>query len=66
MLIENFRRGGNCSASRGLLSDAEQLFRVTEFSIRTEQSLWVVFLAYSSLDKCIWAESWDNGTYRPP
>ena len=27
----------------------EQLFRVTEFSIRTEQPLWILFLAYTSL-----------------
>ena len=30
---------GNCSASQGLSSDAEQSSRVTEFSIRTEQPL---------------------------
>ena len=28
--------------------DAEQLSRVKEFLIRTEQHLWIIFLAYSS------------------
>ena len=32
---------GNCSASRGLPSDAEQLSWVTGFSIRTKQTLWI-------------------------
>ena len=41
------------SASRGLPSDAEQLPRVTKFSIRTEQPLWILFLAYSSFDNRI-------------
>ena len=45
-----FRHEGNCSASRGLPSDTEQLFRVMEFSIRTEQPLLILFLAYSSFD----------------
>ena len=39
---------GYCSASQGLPSDAEQLSRVTEFSIPTEQPWWILFLAYSS------------------
>ena len=46
---------GNCSVSRGLPSDAEQLSRVTEFSIHSEQPLWIIFLAYSSFDNCIQA-----------
>ena len=29
--------------------------RVTEFSIRTEQLLWIIFLAYSSFDIYIYA-----------
>ena len=37
---------GNCSASRGLPSDAEQSSGVTEFSISTEQPLLILFLAY--------------------
>ena len=36
----------NYSASQGLPSDAEQFSRVTEFSIRTEQPLLILFLAY--------------------
>ena len=40
----------NCLASPGLPSDAEQLSRVTEFSIRTEQPLQILFLVYSSFD----------------
>ena len=40
----NFRQEGNCSVSRGLPSDAEQLSLVTEFSIRTEQPLYILFL----------------------
>ena len=43
-----FHHEGNCSASRSLPSDAEKLSRVTEFSIRTEQPLWISFFAYSS------------------
>ena len=35
--------------------DAEQLFWVTDFSIRTEQPFWILFLAYSSFDDCIQA-----------
>ena len=50
-----FLREGNCSALRGLPSDAEQLSRVTEFSIRTQQLLQILFLAYSSFDNCIGA-----------
>ena len=38
-----FGHESNCSASRGLPSDAEQLSRVTEFSIRTEQPLEIIF-----------------------
>ena len=38
----------NCSAH-----DSEQLSRVTEFSILTEQPLQILFLAYSSFDNCI-------------
>ena len=34
-------------------SDAEQLSRVTEFSVRTEQPLLILFLAYSFFDNCI-------------
>ena len=45
-----FRHEGNCSASRGSRSDAEQLYRVTEFSIHTEQSFQILLLAYSSFD----------------
>ena len=30
---------------------AEQLSRVTEFSIRTKQPLWILFLVYFSFDK---------------
>ena len=45
-----FRHEGNCSALRDLPSDAEQLSRVTEFSNRTEQPLYILFLAYSSFD----------------
>ena len=37
----------------GILRLAEQFSQVTEFSIRTEQSLQILFLAYSSLDNCI-------------
>ena len=33
--------------------DAEQLSRVTEFSVHTEQPLLILFLTYSSLDDCI-------------
>ena len=51
-MVVRFRHEGNCSASRGLPSDAEQLSRVTEFSICTEQPLWILFL-YSSFDNCI-------------
>ena len=36
-----------------LPSDAEQLSRVTEFSIRTKQPLLILFLAYPSFDDCI-------------
>ena len=46
----------NCSASRGLPSDAEQLSWVTGLSICTKQPLWVLFLANSSLVNCI--EAW--------
>ena len=45
-----FHREGDCLASWSLLSDAEQLSKVTEFSIRTKQSLWILFLAYFSFD----------------
>ena len=39
---------------RILPRDAErQLARVTECSIRTEQPLWILFLAYISFDNCI-------------
>ena len=38
-----FSHEGNCSASRGLPSDAEQLSRVTEFSC-TEYALFYQFL----------------------
>ena len=41
------------SASQGLPSDAEQLSRVTKFSIRTEQPLQILILAYSSFDNYI-------------
>ena len=41
-----FRPKGNCSASRGLPNDAEQLSLVTEFSVCTSQPLWILFLAY--------------------
>ena len=34
-------------------SEAEQLSRVTEFSVRTEQPLQILFLAYSSFVRCI-------------
>ena len=43
----------NCSASRGLSSDAKQLAQMMEFSICTEQQLWIIFLANSSFDNCI-------------
>ena len=43
---------GNCLASQGLSSDAEQLSRVTEFSIRTEQPLLILFLANSFFNDC--------------
>ena len=43
----------NCSASFGKRCDAEQLSRVMEFSICTEQPLWILFLAYSTLENCI-------------
>ena len=43
-----FRHEGNCSASRGLASDAEQLSRMTEFSVCPEQPLWIFFLTCSS------------------
>ena len=36
--------------SRGLPSDADQLSRVTEFSIRIDRPLQVLVLAYSSFD----------------
>ena len=37
---------GYCLTSQGLPSDAkQQLIRVMEFSIRTEQPLWIIFLA---------------------
>ena len=48
-----FRHEGNCSASWGWPSDAEQLSRVAEFSIRTKQLLWILFLAYCSFDNYI-------------
>ena len=38
-----FRHEGNCLASQGLARDTEQLSRVTEFSICTEQSLYSRF-----------------------
>ena len=44
----NFLHKGKCSTSRGLPSVAEQLSRMTEFSISTEQPLWILFLAYFS------------------
>ena len=55
MQNENSVTRGNCSASRALQSDAEQLSWVTEFSICTKQPLWILFLAYSSFDDCIQA-----------
>ena len=51
--IETSVMRGNCSAPQGLLSNAKQLSWMTEFSIRTEQPLKVLFLAYSSFDYCI-------------
>ena len=41
-----FRHEGTCLASQGSPSDAQQLSRGTEFSIRTEQPLWILLLAY--------------------
>ena len=35
------RHEGNCSATRGLPSDAERISRMTEFSVRTEQPLQI-------------------------
>ena len=46
---------GNCSASRGLPSDADQSSHVTEFSIRIEHALLILFLASTSFDNRICA-----------
>ena len=43
---------GNCSASQGWLSDAEQLSQVMEFSICTKQPLQILFSVFSSFDNC--------------
>ena len=48
--IENSVTRDKRSASLGKPCDAKQLSRVTEFSIRTEQPLWIPFLAYFSFD----------------
>ena len=57
-----FRHEGNCSASRGFSSDAEQLSREAVFSIRSKKkkkkknnnkTLWIRFLAYFSFKDCI-------------
>ena len=50
------RHEGNCSAAGGLPSAVEQLSWVMEFSIRTEQPLKVLFLAYSFLTTAIMLE----------
>ena len=55
-----FRHECNCLASPGLLSDAEQLSLETEFSFRTEQPLWILFLASTYFSKRIFPGYGEN------
>ena len=48
--IENSVTRNNHSASRSKPCDAEWSSRVTEYSIRIEQPLLILFLAYSSFE----------------
>ena len=53
--IKNSVTQGTCSASWGLQNDSKQLSQMTEFSNHTEQLLWILFLAYSSFNNCIYS-----------